>query len=335
MTTTSRFVALAIGIAAVTGAAIPAASATDARPSPELTPQQAMLRRYVARCALAEGQVLGAFPGAMGLAPEWKQGKCDGACQEKVSSCLAALTNQTGLHVNVSMMSAAPDLAANMAPNDNDLAFPFQEGAFFGNVFAGEAFVCRGRDADKAAQLKRYCALAPASCSGIAAFEDAGRCEGACEMSCTTLSDGSTRCAAVRCRDPRGRTWNHPITTYLRNRIEAGNADAIQGAVAVDSGLEQLEDFARASYRAVDFGRTPGRARALIANVKAPAAGGRIEVWLQGGRRLGVVSVPSTHGALRDVVAPILTAGLAGPHDVELRFVGLRAGTRVDNIGLR
>ena len=47
------------------------------------------------------------FKGFLGLAPEWREGKCDGACQEKVSSCLAALTNQTGDHVQVSMLSAA------------------------------------------------------------------------------------------------------------------------------------------------------------------------------------------------------------------------------------
>src|SRR6185437_7200142 len=101
----------------------------------------------------------------------------------------AALTNQTGDHVKVSLMSAAPALAQLMSPDEDDLAYPFQEGAFFGNVFAGEAYVCRGHDADKGAELKRFCALAPALCSGIATFIDAGPCAESCQMSCRKLSD--------------------------------------------------------------------------------------------------------------------------------------------------
>ena len=319
------------------------ALAADTTAAPKrLTEQQAMLWKYTARCALRPDQALEQsvgdegrierFPGAMGLAPEWRDGRCDSACQEKVSACLSALTNQTGLHVNVSLLSAAPSLSA-MAASENDLQYPFQEGAFFGNVFSDKTYVCHGRDAAKGMQVKRYCALAPGICSGLSTFVDAGACEDSCEMACTTLSDGSSRCAAVSCRDPEGRVWAHPITTYLRNRIEAGNADDITGAVVRDSGLEGFRDGARATYRAVDFGPTPGAASALVARITAPAAGGRIEVWLDG-RRVGTRRVSATGGAARDVRIPLAAPAATGAHDLVLRFAGLHADARVSEIGL-
>jgi hypothetical protein len=337
------------------GAAALAAPRAEAVPIPEpaphttqepaLTPQQAILWKYTARCALrpdqeletppgADGKTL-LFKGALGLAPEWHEGKCDNTCQEKVSSCLAALTNQTGDHVNVSLMSAAPSLVHTMSASERDLPYPFQEGAFFGNVFAGEAFVCRGRDSDKGPQLKRFCTLTPGLCSGVATFADAGSCAESCQMSCTTLSDRSRRCAAISCRDPKGRIWIHPITAYLRNRIEAGNADAIVGAISRDSELEEIQDGAEAVYRHVDFGVGPRGPRAIVANISAPTGGGQIEVWLAGGKRLGVLSVASTGGSARDLEAPLAAAGVSGQKDLVLRFKGLHPGVRVTDISLR
>jgi hypothetical protein len=336
------FVAALFGCLVALGAT--SADAVQVGPT-ELTPQQAILWKYTARCALRPDQQLetppgpdGAtlkFKGELGLAPEWREGKCDGACQEMVSSCLAALTNQTGDHVNLSLMSAAPCLKDAMGPSENDLAYPYQEGAFFGNVFGGEAWVCRGRDADKGAQLKRFCALAPTSCSGIATFGDAGPCADACQMACTTLSDGTQRCAAVSCHDPKGHVWAHPITTYLRNRIEAGNADTIAGAVSHESGLEQMQNHAEALYRHVDFGQPGKPVRTFISNLLVPASGGRIEVWLANERRLGSLPVRSSGGVYRDFEIPLQTAGLSGQHDIVLKFEGVRAGARLHDISLR
>jgi hypothetical protein len=339
MKTPSRFTALVLG-------SLVALAAVDAKAAlaPALTPQQAMLWKYAARCALRADQLLETpagpdgvstkFKGSLGLAPEWREGTCDGACQEKVSSCLASLTNQTGNHVQVSLLSAAPSLAGLMSASENDLGYPFQEGVFFGNVFTGEAYVCRGRDADKGAEVKRFCAFAPGLCSGIATFSDAGSCTESCQMSCSKLSDGSERCAAVSCRDPKGRVWNHPITAYLRDRIEAGNADAVTGAVSRDSALEQIADGGEAIYRHVDFGQTPVHIGSIVANVSASSAGGRIEVWLVGGPRLGVLTVEGTGGQPRDLEAPLEATGLSGQHDVVLRFKDLR-GVRLREFGLR
>ncbi len=301
---------------------------------------QAMLLKYAARCALREDQSLEGpkdahgrrpkFPGSLGLAPEWRDGTCDAACQEKVSSCLIALINRTGKHVQLSLLSGAPSLGKALAPNDNDLGFPHQEGAFFGNVFSGEAYSCRGRAVEKAAQVKRFCALEPESCSGVAEFADAGRCEDVCEMRCVHLSDGSERCAAAACTDPQGHRWSSPITTYLRNQIEAGNADHLTGTRAPkDEAFEPSASLVAARYEGIDFGSADGSVKTFIARVAARRAGARIEVWLEGGKRLGVLEVKDTRGAEQDQTAAIDATGVSGMHGVVLK---LRGATRIGRL---
>jgi hypothetical protein len=129
--------------------------------------------------------------------------------------------------------------------------------------------------------------------------------------------------------------WDNPITTYLRRRIEAGNADAIVRAVARDAGLEEMRDGGEAVYRHVDFGPRSRRAHAIVANIAAPIGGGQIEVWLAGGKRLGVLTVASTGRGARDLEAPLAAAGVSGQQDLVLRFKGLRAGVRLTDISLR
>jgi hypothetical protein len=306
---------------------------------------KAMLLKYAARCALRPDQALDAppdasghvdkLPGAMGLAPEWRDGTCDQSCQEKVSSCLIALINRTGKHVQVSLLSSAPSLSNKLLPNDDDLGFPHQEGAFFGNVFSGEAYACRGRDVEKAAQVKRFCALEPASCTGLAEFADAGRCEDACEMHCARLSDGSERCAATSCKDPQGRRWSAPITTYLRNRIEAGNADQLDGTRAVkDEAFEPRAKLGAARFERVDFGGG-GDVRTFTARLAAHRAGARIEVWLEDGKRLGVLDVKRTGNAEQDQTVAIDAHGISGAHGVVLKLFDATKIGRISTIEFR
>jgi hypothetical protein len=311
-----------------------------------LTSAQSMLWKYTARCVLREGQELeGAdaatgeilkFPGSFGIAPGWREGTCDAHCQESVSACLIALTNRTGKHVLVSLLSAAvPSLGSSMAPNENDLAFPHQEGAFFGNVFSGEAYACRGRAAEKGQQVKRFCALEPATCSGLATFADAGRCDDACEMSCTGLSDGTERCAARSCKDPKGRVWTAPITTYLRNRVEAANADAVEGVTVGDDGLRHIGDGAAATYRSMDFGTGARAQTTFAARLIATRTLGRIEVWLAGERRLGTLPIRATGGIEKEEAIRLDTEGVSGEHDVVLKLVGAKALVLLSTIELR
>jgi hypothetical protein len=312
----------------------------------ERTALQAMLLRYAARCALREDQEVDGppsssgqpqrFRGALGIAPEWQQGTCDLVCQQKVSSCLIALTNRTGKHVMLSLLSASPQMSDKLRPDQHDIGFPHQEGAFYGNVFSGEAFACRGRDVQKGAQVKRFCAREPASCSGIAQFADAGRCDEVCQMTCVGLSDGTERCAAASCRDPQGRLWPYPVTAYLRNKIEAGNADAIDGArPGDDQSVEGFADRGSARYQQVDFGDAPGGVRTFAAALTARAPGGRIELWLEGGPRLGVLDVKPTGGAEREQMVAIDARAVSGPHTVVLKFSHARAIGRLSTIELR
>ncbi len=311
----------------------------------ELTPQQEMFWKYSARCALRPDQELEApvgpdgrhpkFKGLLGLAPEWRDGKCDATCQEKVSSCLAALTNQTAKHVQLSLTSEAMSMPEEMRPSPNDMEYPFQEGAFFGNVFEGNAYVCRGRDADKGAQSKRFCALVPGLCTGIAVFHDAGSCEDSCEFACRALPDGSHRCAAVACNDPTGRTWKSPVTVFLHDRIEAGNADTITGAVSRAEALEALQDGGQALYRHVDFGAA-GSMHRFVATVTAAKTGGKLEVWLADGTApIAVLPLSATGGAPRQLSVPLHAPAASGHHDVLLKFRRPAPGVRVADLALR
>jgi hypothetical protein len=333
--------------ARVTLNGLPAASATPAgSSSPEL---QAMLLKYAARCALRADQELpgpadakGArprFPGSMGIAPEWLQGACDGDCQEKVSSCLIALSNRTGKHVQLSVLSAAPAMlksASSLKPGESDIGFPHQEGVFFGNVFTGEAYACRGSAATKGAQVKRFCALEPESCTGLAEFADAGNCEDVCDMSCVSLSDGTKRCAATACTDPKGRRWSFPITTYLRNQIEAGNADSLSGTRAdKDQAVEPLARQGTARYEKVDFGPVGGGVKTFTARVSARRPGARIEVWLDGRKRLGVLDVKRTGAVAEDQSALIDASGVSGSHAVVLKLIDATRIARLSTIEFR
>jgi hypothetical protein len=311
-----------------------------------LTTAQSMLWKYTARCALREDQELEApdavtgkmlkFPGSFGIAPGWRDGACDKLCQESVSACLIALTNRTGKHVQVSLLSAAvPSLGPSLAPNENDIGFPHQEGAFFGNVFSGEAYACRGRDAEKGRQVKRFCALEPASCSGLAAFVDAGRCEDVCKMSCARLSDGTERCPARACTDPKGRLWTAPITAYLRNRIEAANADAVEGLTVADDGLRDAGDGAVATYRSLDFGAVGHTPKTFAARLTATRDLGRIEVWLSDGRRLGTLAIRATGGTEKEETTRLDAGSVSGAHDVVLKLVGAKTLVRLSTIELR
>ena len=322
-----------------------------------MTALQAMMWKYTARCALRADQELTApaaagappqkFAGAIGVAPEWYGGTCDGDCREKVSACLFALSNRTGKHVALSMLSSAAKMTAALQPSENDLGYPHQEGAFFGNVFAGgEAYACQGTAVGKAAQVKRFCASDPGSCNGLAHFADAGRCADVCQMTCSTLSDGTQRCAASSCRDPSGHVWSFPITTYLRNQLEANNADQVKGATVTDDGLTDLADGATATFRAVDFGVAPaGSVRRLSATLATTQASGRqasrrrasgsIEVWLDGGRLIGTLPINASDKQDKRLEIPLRVTGISGSHDVTLKFFAARSLGLLSTIELR
>ena len=133
---------------------------------------------------------------------------------------------------------------------------------------------------------------------------------------------------------PTARVWRSPITTYLRNGIEAGNADEIRGARRADEALEGLDRGASARFEQVDFGAAASR---LVLKIEARHRG-RIELWLDGRERLGVLAIAARgdHAAAAEQALPLPQArAIAGRHAVELRVVDGRDLGRISTIEVR
>jgi hypothetical protein len=107
---------------------------------------------YLVRCALPAGHSITktdqagksyTFAGQIGVAPEWEAGVCGGSCERWVSACMLALVNTTGDHYPLWLVAQNSAIGWSLDP-----AFPFQEGAFFGDIFTPEpyAYFCGGRD---------------------------------------------------------------------------------------------------------------------------------------------------------------------------------------------
>jgi hypothetical protein len=109
---------------------------------------------YLVRCALPAGHsitkvVAGTsytFAGQLGMAPEWENGACGTDCQQYVSACMLAHINTSGRHIALWLDSDNPAVGWGRSTD-----YPFQEGSFFGNIFASPpgAFYCNGKDFDQ------------------------------------------------------------------------------------------------------------------------------------------------------------------------------------------
>ena len=84
------------------------------------------------------------FPGAIGVAPELKNGPCDVACQERVSACMLAHVNNSR-HEHRHLAGQRRRHRLGHQPD-----FPYQEGSFFGNLFPNpwQGFYCNGKGYD-------------------------------------------------------------------------------------------------------------------------------------------------------------------------------------------
>jgi hypothetical protein len=177
---------------------------------------------YLVRCALPATRSITrvdqdgtphTFAGRVGIAPEWESGACDASCQERVSACMMAHVNTTGRSIQMWMVGESPALGWGY-----DRAYPFQEGAFFGNIFVSPpaAYYCNGRSIGRGVVPGRIGATQTGS-PYQNPFADPGMCASACvpsasshfEAKLTPLiashgSDGYTSCA----------TWNHVVTVY-------------------------------------------------------------------------------------------------------------------------
>lgn len=139
---------------------------------------------YVVECALgvedsvtkvtAVGEVI-TFRGALGLAPQWRDGSCDEDCQEWVSACVLARTNHTGENVRIWMQADHPEIGFGV-PGEAVL-----EAGFFGNLFAGtdEKFYCKGEPTGNVAAKRegRTCSSGSNTCEFIKLNNCSQRCD--------------------------------------------------------------------------------------------------------------------------------------------------------------
>jgi uncharacterized repeat protein (TIGR01451 family) len=175
-----------------------------------------------------------AYPGILGLAPEWGTGPLGEAHQELVSACMAARTNYYGVAVDFSLRGPASPIAS---PSSAELgAYPSIEGAFWGDLFAATPYLraCNvPADVSNDRAQMRDCAAGHLSGGSVV---DCGIIQilGDCASFCTAL-DGAGQ-FYPSCTDPSLGTSTNVVTTSLAS-----------GAVAGATANLQIQDSAPAS----------------------------------------------------------------------------------------
>ena len=206
---------------AVNGFAVNGVAGTAVPMSPSAAaiardPASRELFKYIVSCALPEGQLLTlqdqgvtyTFGGALGVAPGWLSGPCDGSCQRWVTACVLSRVNHLGQHVEISMRGDNPALAT--APHEEQL-YTAREASYYGNFFEAtpEVYTCLPPDATS---ISRVCGPSLSGCP----MTVAGHCDDVC--------DGPGRhqtfrdCAATArtgAHDSRT-TFPETITVFLR-----------------------------------------------------------------------------------------------------------------------
>jgi Ricin-type beta-trefoil lectin domain-like len=149
---------------------------------------------YIVKCALPvnhsvtkkdSGGTSYTYPGAVGTAPEWETGTCGTTCQERMTACLLAHVNTSGVHIPIWLDSEG---AIGWGTSTD---YPYQEGSFFGNVFVSPpvAQYCNGKDFDSGTVPGRLGA------NSNAPYTNPFGSTSLCSSYCTAHStDGFTQC---------------------------------------------------------------------------------------------------------------------------------------------
>jgi hypothetical protein len=173
------------------------------------------LLRYVAQCALNEGDVLVAdyqgttyeFPGLLGLTPSWESEPLSASGQRMLSACLLAHVNAFGVSVPISLRASQ---VLPTTPEERE-QYSVYEGTFFGQVFEGDqikTYSCQGNAAIAALahsedRAQRVCT----DNSGECAIESVGRCREVCEQ--RREDEGWVNCRA------HGVPYPETVSVYL------------------------------------------------------------------------------------------------------------------------
>jgi len=189
------------------------------------------------------------FEGSLGVAPEAEFGTCDVNCQEKISGALLAHVNNSGLHVGIWLVGPDNGIGWGSDPN-----FPYQEAAYFGNLFAADmpSNYCAGKNL-AAANVKGR--LGNPWGNNSAVFKSPfgwqwdsssnQNLPASCTLGCTALNEGFSQCT-----EPNGgRTWSHPVTVYrnfestqlykICNKNGGKCLGVVNGSIADGANVEQ------------------------------------------------------------------------------------------------
>ncbi len=180
-----------------------------------------MVMTYVVRCAVPAGQVRTyshagvtyTWPGSLGLAPDWANGKRPTVAEQQlVSACLAAHGNKYGVTIPLSVLGLNARKQVIPYTGSELETFNEREACFFGNLFAQEGvFVGNDRfNLDERESTARACALtdtADAVRNACPPLIFTGTCQSHCTLDASRLY--YTRCTI-------NGTHYLPITTRMR-----------------------------------------------------------------------------------------------------------------------
>jgi hypothetical protein len=186
--------------------------------------QGSTLLTYVARCALKESDppVLRDAPGRLGLAPDWRRRALNTSEQHWITACLMAHTNNLAEVAVAVSGTRAVLLTAGSSPGPAQ-SFPYEEAAFYGNVFANtpELYACSGAGAQSRCDdrgvgqdlERRICGTNSAKCG----FKYLGKCN------LPALAGGGARPGActvsmpyANCGGSTGARFSEIVTASLR-----------------------------------------------------------------------------------------------------------------------
>ena len=127
--------------------------------------------KYMVKCAYPAGHSLTTkdqnnvsytYDGALGVAPELENtNTCGVDCQERISACMLAHVNNSGMHVGIWLDSEG---AIGWGQSTD---YPYREGSFFGNLFPNpwKGYYCNGPDYGSAETSGRLGARSPRTCT--------------------------------------------------------------------------------------------------------------------------------------------------------------------------
>ena len=156
---------------------------------------------YIVKCALPSGHSISpkdqygttyTYSGLIGVAPEWETGTCGTTCQERMSACLLAHVNTSGVHIPIWLDSEG---AIGWGQSTS---YPFQEGSFFGNIFVNppKGYFCSGKDFGSGTVPGRL-GVGQSNAPYYDPFGTPGLCAPSCTASSSTtngVADGYSSC---------------------------------------------------------------------------------------------------------------------------------------------